>query len=169
MKPSSDSRPVIRDEISLADVALGALRFQRDFARLILPLAILVSIAAAALVAFRPQFEARAVLDTPKLSLDEWRRLVPILHDPPLVAGTLASIELDSAERERLRLVPEAEEHAGRRVDREGGQKGAPDRAKARRGDRTRPPDRRDALHRAARREKGMRFVERMRDDVQKR
>lgn len=107
MKPSSDSRSGIRDEISLAEVALGALRFQRDFARLILPLALLLSVAAATLVAFRPEFQARAVLDTPKLSLDEWRRLVPILHDPPLVAGTLATLEPGKPEsseaRERLR------------------------------------------------------------------
>ena len=97
MKPIGDNRSGVRDEISLTDVALATLRFQRDFARLILPLALLLAVAAATLVAFRPAFQARAVLDTPKLSLDEWRRLVPVLHDPALVAGTLAAMEADKS------------------------------------------------------------------------
>ncbi len=113
MNPPSDGRSAPRDEISLAEVVLDALRFQRDFARLILPLALLVAVAAAALVAFRPEYEARAILETPKLTLDEWRRLVPILHDPPLVAGTLAAMEqarpatAESGQRERLRNLLE--------------------------------------------------------------
>ncbi len=82
-----------RDEMSLADAALGFIRFQRDFARLILPLALLLAIVAGVVTAFRPSFPGRAILDTAKFSLDEWRRLVPILHDPRLVAGTLAGMD----------------------------------------------------------------------------
>jgi hypothetical protein len=111
MSSPSENRSDPRDEVSLAEVALGALRFLRDFARLIVPLSLLLAVAAGALTAFRPEFQAHAILDTPKLSLDEWRRLVPVLHDPPLVAGTLATMNLprregtEADERERLRLL----------------------------------------------------------------
>jgi hypothetical protein len=97
-----------RDETSLAEAALGCVRFQRDFARLILPLALLLAVVAGVVTAFRPSFPGRAILDTSKFSLDEWRRLVPILHDPRLVAGTLAVLEKPAdgkaaqAEAERL-------------------------------------------------------------------
>lgn len=107
MNSHADRRLGGQDEIQLAEVALNALRFQRDYARLILPLALLLALAAAALVAFRPAFQGYAILDTPKLSLDEWRRLAPILHDPALVSGTLSALEQprpeSSGERDRLR------------------------------------------------------------------
>ena len=122
MNPSLPRPSPYRDETSLSEVMLGILRFERDFARLIVTLALLTALLAAAFVVARPAFQARAILDVPKFSLDEWRRLAPILHDSRLVAGTLAAMEQpatgssEAAEREQQRKLFERPSFWSRQV-----------------------------------------------------
>lgn len=102
------------EDVLLSELGGSVLRFYLDFAALILPLALLTALAAAIYVHSRPVYEASGLLDAPKLTLDEWRHLGPLLPDPRLVTGTFqrlgwlrgdGSIASPDAERARKRFT----------------------------------------------------------------
>jgi len=100
--PSVDD---VRDrggETSLGDLILGILNFFRQFGLLLIPLALLLALMAAVLVSFRPAYKVTALLDAPTMTLEEWRRLQPMLLDRKLVIASLASDKLPDEVREVL-------------------------------------------------------------------
>lgn len=101
--PGIDEIPERRDEVSLGDLLLEVLRFYQQFGRLLIPLALLVGLLAGVLVATRPLYALTALLETPQMTLEQWRKLQPMLADRQLVAASLASMtDLSSEQRERL-------------------------------------------------------------------
>ncbi|WP_147250267.1 hypothetical protein [Bradyrhizobium sp. MOS003] len=68
------------------------LRFYLDFATLLVPLALLAALTAAIYVHAKPVYQATGLLDAPKLSLDEWRHLGPLLPDSRLISGTFGQL-----------------------------------------------------------------------------
>ena len=70
-----------QDEISLAELAMRALQFYQCFGRLLVLLALLVAVAVASLVASRPLYSVTALLEVPKVTLEEWRQSQPFLWD----------------------------------------------------------------------------------------
>ncbi|MCI2261523.1 hypothetical protein [Xanthomonas indica] len=90
------------DDASLGDLLLGLLRFYRQFGRLLIPVAVLLALAAGVLVALFPLYRVGALLDTPRMTLEEWRRLQPMLSDRQLVADSVAAAGLPPALRERV-------------------------------------------------------------------
>lgn len=85
------------EDTSLGDIGRALLRFHLDFAPLLLPLAMLAALAAGIFVSSRPIYQAKGLLYTSRLTLDEWRHLSPLLPDPRLVAGTLQALGTASA------------------------------------------------------------------------
>lgn len=90
------------DDASLGDLLLELLRFYRQFGRLLIPVAALLALAAGVLVALRPVYSVSALLDVPQLTLEQWRRLQPMLSDRQLVADSVAAIALPADLRERV-------------------------------------------------------------------
>lgn len=80
------------DDVLLPELGRSVLRFYIDFAALLVPLALLAALTAAIYVHTKPVYEATGLLDAPKLSLDEWRHLGPLLPDPRLVSGTFGQL-----------------------------------------------------------------------------
>lgn len=100
--PSVDD---VRDrggETSLGDLILGILSFFRQFGLLLIPLALLLALMAAVLVSLRPAYKVTALLDAPTMTLEEWRRLQPMLLDRKLVIASLASDKMPDEVREVL-------------------------------------------------------------------
>ncbi|MBF9265949.1 hypothetical protein I4I83_16920, partial [Acidovorax cattleyae] len=77
-------------DVSLGDLLLELLRFYRDFGLLLVPVALVAALVAGGLALRYPLYGATALLETPQMSLDQWRRLLPMLSDRQLVAATLA-------------------------------------------------------------------------------
>ncbi|USJ02406.1 hypothetical protein MUG10_10105 [Xanthomonas prunicola] len=103
LMPGIDEIPERRDEVSLGDLLLEVLRFYQQFGRLLIPLALLLGMLAGVLVAMRPLYALTALLETPQMTLEQWRKLQPMLSDRQLVAASLASMtDLSSEQRERL-------------------------------------------------------------------
>ncbi|WAW95467.1 hypothetical protein LGM68_00370 [Xanthomonas citri pv. malvacearum] len=103
LMPGIDEIPERRDEVSLGDLLLEVLRFYQQFDRLLIPLAVLCGVLAGVVVATRPLYALTALLETPQMSLEQWRKLQPMLADRQLVAASLASMtELPPEQRERL-------------------------------------------------------------------
>ncbi|WP_374980092.1 hypothetical protein PSGK_30490 [Pseudomonas solani] len=69
------------DEISLVELALRALKFYQRFGRLLLLLALLAAFAVAAWIANRPLYGVSALLEVPKVTLEEWRQAQSFLWD----------------------------------------------------------------------------------------
>ncbi|MET0547895.1 MAG: hypothetical protein ABW002_01315 [Xanthomonas sp.] len=90
------------DDASLGDLVLELLRFYRQFGRLLIPVAVLLALAAGVLVALRPLYSVSALLDTPQLTLEQWRRLQPMLSDRQLVADSVAVAALPAELRDRV-------------------------------------------------------------------
>lgn len=90
------------DDASLGDLVLELLRFYRQFGRLLIPVAVLLALAAAVLVALRPLYSVSALLDTPQMTLEQWRRLQPMLSDRQLVADSVAAAALPAELRQRV-------------------------------------------------------------------
>ncbi|MBB5886454.1 hypothetical protein DYQ93_09250 [Xanthomonas sp. LMG 8992] len=90
------------EDASLGDLVFELLRFYRQFGRLLIPVALLLALAAGVLVALRPVYSASALLDVPQLTLEQWRRLQPMLSDRQLVADSVATIALPADLRERV-------------------------------------------------------------------
>lgn len=89
---ASERRLRADEDTSLPDLGRALLRFHLDFAALLLPLALIAALAAAIYVHMKPIYEAKGLLFTPKLTLDEWRHLSPLLPDPRLVTATLQTL-----------------------------------------------------------------------------
>ncbi|WP_258072135.1 hypothetical protein [Xanthomonas arboricola] len=101
--PGIDEIPERHDEVSLGDLLLEVLRFYQQFGRLLIPLALLFGAVAGVLVVMRPLYALTALLETPQMSLEQWRKLQPMLADRQLVASSLASMtDLPTEQRERL-------------------------------------------------------------------
>lgn len=69
------------DEISLAELALRTLQFYQRFGRLLLLLALLAAFTVATWVASRPLYSVSALLEVPKVTLEEWRQAQSFLWD----------------------------------------------------------------------------------------
>lgn len=102
-KSSALSATYYSDEISLHETALKIRAFYRGFARVLFPAALFSALAAAAWVSFRPVYAVTAILDTPQLSLNEWRTFSPLLVDKGLVQASLSSMK-GLGEKERAGL-----------------------------------------------------------------
>lgn len=100
--PAQANHPAYQDETSLGELILKVLRFYRRFGVSLALLSAVVAIALAVWVSFRPLFSVTAILDTPELSLDEWRRIEPLLADRRLVAASLATHEARDTLEERF-------------------------------------------------------------------
>lgn len=82
MQTTPTARPIgAQDEISLAELALRTLQFYQRFGRLLLLLTLLVALAVASWVASRPLYSVTALLEVPKVTLEEWRQAQPFLWD----------------------------------------------------------------------------------------
>jgi hypothetical protein len=82
MQTSPATRPISpQDEISLTELALRMLRFYLRFGRLLVLLALLAGAAMAFWVASRPLYSVTALLEVPKITLEEWRQAQPFLWD----------------------------------------------------------------------------------------
>lgn len=102
-KSSVASATYYSDEISLREAVLKMLAFYRGFARALFPAAFFSALAAAAWVSFRPVYAVTAILDTPQLSLNEWRTFSPLLTDKALVQASLSAVAgLKDRERQTL-------------------------------------------------------------------
>ncbi len=100
---SAPSATHYSDEISLHEAALKLWAFYRGFLGVLLPVAVFSALAAAAWVSFRPVYAITAILDTPQLSLNEWRTFSPLLVDKAAVEASLSAQEgLNDQERESL-------------------------------------------------------------------
>ncbi|QXI26274.1 hypothetical protein [Pseudomonas vanderleydeniana] len=76
------ARPITpNDEISLAELALRAVKFYGRFGRLLLLLALLAACVLSAWVASRPLYSVSALLEVPKVTLEEWRQAQSFLWD----------------------------------------------------------------------------------------
>lgn len=89
------------DEASLGELLVGILNFYRKLGRLPLLMALLCSLPAMLWTASHPVFQLTAMLDTPSLTLDKWRRIEPLLTDKSLIKDNLAKSLADSDERVR--------------------------------------------------------------------
>ncbi|AVS73410.1 hypothetical protein [Paracidovorax cattleyae] len=89
-------------DVSLGDLLLELLRFYRDFGLLLVPVALVAALVAGGLALRYPLYGATALLETPQMSLDQWRRLLPMLSDRQLVAATLADASLPDGAAPRL-------------------------------------------------------------------
>lgn len=90
------------DDASLGDLFVVVLRFYRQFGRLLIPLALLLALVAGVLVALRPLYSVTALLDVPQLTLEQWRRLQPMLSDRQLVADSVAAAAIPPELRKRV-------------------------------------------------------------------
>jgi len=70
-----------QDEISLGELALRALQFYQRFARLLFLLAMLAALSVAFWMAGRPLYSVTALVEVPKITLEEWRQSQPFLWD----------------------------------------------------------------------------------------
>ena len=86
------------DEASLGELLVGILNFYRKLGRLPLLMALLCSLPAMLWTASHPVFQLTAMLDTPSLTLDKWRRIEPLLTDKSLTNYNLAKSLADSDE-----------------------------------------------------------------------
>lgn len=102
-KSSNPSASDYSDEISLHDTILKVWVYYRGFARPLLPAAFFSALAAAFWVSFNPIYSVTAILDTPQLSLNDWRTFSPLLSDKALVQTSLSSVkELNQKETAEL-------------------------------------------------------------------
>lgn len=81
------------DEIALRELAMKIWGFYRGYTRKALPIAVLCALLVAALVSLRPLYNVTAILDTPQLSLNDWRSFSPLLADKNRVQTSLSSME----------------------------------------------------------------------------
>lgn len=91
------------DEITLAELALRTLQFYQQFGRLLLLVALLVALAAAAWIASRPLYSVSALLEVPKVTLEEWRQAQSFLWDKRWVDHAFGD-DQHEAEPQSLRL-----------------------------------------------------------------
>ncbi|AEG02005.1 hypothetical protein [Methylomonas methanica] len=109
-KSSNSSATDYSDEISLHDATLKLWLYYRGFARPLLPAALLSALAAAFWVSVNPLYAVTAILDTPQLSLNDWRTFSPLLTDKALVQTSLSSMkgltQKETAELQRGFLTP---------------------------------------------------------------
>ncbi len=89
-------------DVSLGDLVLEVLRFYRDFGLLLFPAALVLALLAGGLALQYPRYGTSALLETPQMSLDQWRKLQPMLADRQLVAAS--SAEFGMPENARLRV-----------------------------------------------------------------
>ncbi|AVS84125.1 hypothetical protein C8239_04540 [Paracidovorax avenae] len=92
-------------DVSLGDLLLELLRFYRDFGVLLVPLALVAALLAGGLALRYPLYGTTALLETPQMSLDQWRRLQPMLSDRQLVAASLADASLPDGVAPRLQRL----------------------------------------------------------------
>ncbi|WP_375312327.1 hypothetical protein WHZ77_03040 [Bradyrhizobium sp. A5] len=85
-------RKTANEDVLLSELGRSVLRFYLDFAALLVPLALLAALTAAIYVHAKPVYDATGLLDAPKLSLDEWRHLGPLLPDSRLISGTFGQL-----------------------------------------------------------------------------
>lgn len=71
----------LQDEISLAELALRALQFYQRFGRLLALIALLAALVVAGWAISRPLYSVIALLEVPKVTLEEWRQSQPFLWD----------------------------------------------------------------------------------------
>lgn len=82
MQAAQTARPMeIQDEISLAELALRALQFYQRFGRLLALIALLAALVVASWAISRPLYSVTALLEVPKVTLEEWRQSQPFLWD----------------------------------------------------------------------------------------
>lgn len=82
MQAAQTARPMeIQDEISLAELALRALQFYQRFGRLLALIALLAALVVAGWAISRPLYSVTALLEVPKVTLEEWRQSQPFLWD----------------------------------------------------------------------------------------
>lgn len=104
MHTTPTARPIgPDDEISLAELALRALQFYQRFGRLLLLLALLGAVTVAAWVANRPLYSVSALLEVPKVTLEEWRQAQSFLWDKRWVDHAFGDNQ-QAADPKRLQL-----------------------------------------------------------------
>ncbi len=103
-------------DVSLGDLLLELLRFYRDFGVLLFPLALVAALVAGGLALRYPLYGATALLETPQMSLDQWRRLQPMLSDRQLVAASLADASLPDGAVPRLQKLFQQPRYWSKRV-----------------------------------------------------
>lgn len=100
-KSTATSTPDYSDETALLDQAAKLGRLYRRYLRITLPLAFIAAIAVGTWVSFHPVYNVSAILDTPKLTLNEWRSFVPMLSDKNGISASLSTLQdLDEKERD---------------------------------------------------------------------
>lgn len=93
----------LQDEISLGELALRTLRFYQRFGRLLLLLALLAGGLMAGWMASRPLYSVTALLEVPKVTLEEWRQSRSFLWDKRWVDQAFKDDEQDQ-DPQRLQL-----------------------------------------------------------------
>ena len=91
--PETSPVPARSDEVALGDLLGPLLAFYARFGRRLLLVALLIAVLAMTLAAFNPRQQVTATLDTPQLSLELWRSLLPVLTEERAIAGNLAAYE----------------------------------------------------------------------------
>jgi hypothetical protein len=97
--------PTRTDEASLGDLFIGILNFYLKQGRWVLLIALLCTAPILLWVANHPIYQLTALLDTPTLSLDKWRRIEPVLPDKTLIQKNLEKNLAGNDEAERQRLA----------------------------------------------------------------
>lgn len=111
MQTTPTARPIgPQDDISLAELALRALRFYEHFGRLLLFVALLAAIAVASWAAIRPLYSVTALLEVPNVTLEEWRQAQQFLWDKRWVESVFGG-DQPEASPQRLQLRTRALSH----------------------------------------------------------
>ena len=92
----------LQDEISLGELALRTLHFYQRFGRLLALLAVLAGLLIAAWIASRPLYSVTALIEAPKVNLEEWRQTQPFLWDARWVARAFGDGQGDDPQHLQL-------------------------------------------------------------------
>lgn len=92
----------LQDEISLGELALRTLRFYQRFGRLLVLLAVVVGVLIAGWIASRPLYSVTALIEAPKVNLEEWRQTQPFLWDSRWVARAFGADQGDDPQHLQL-------------------------------------------------------------------
>lgn len=96
--PTPHESPSRTDETSLGELLIGVLNFYRRLGRIPLLLALLCTAVAVTWVAYNPVYKLTTILNTPNLTLDQWRQVEPLLTDQALIHEALRESSTDADE-----------------------------------------------------------------------
>jgi hypothetical protein len=81
------------DETLLVEIFAALIRFYRKFGLRLFVVSLLFATAVALMVASRPLYSEKVILDTPDLDLQTWRETLPSLSDPSLVQAHMGPLD----------------------------------------------------------------------------